>query len=318
MEQRASTSSRRRFLRGLAGATAAAAAAPALIAPTPARLVAAEPEPRAGDPAPAEGEKRGSPLRLSTSSIHFLHLPVEAACERIAKLGFEAVDVWSAYQGCPHLDDVADRLGSDGLKKVLAENRLKLFAFSVYVGGFPKYAELLGRAGGGVAIRGSTGPCDPGELRTRTKAFLESLAPEVELAERHGCRLAIENHGHALLDSIDSLKAFVDLNRSPRLGIALAPYHIQAGGMSVEEAIRICGKQLFFFYAWQHAEGTAQLPGIGKTDFTPWIAALEKAGYTGHLNAFMHGDLKPDEMAAALATSRDYLRDCHAKATKRA
>lgn len=84
--------------------------------------------------------------------------------------------------------------------------------------------------------------------------------------------------------------------------------------MSVEEAIGICGKKLFFFYAWQHAEGTGQLPGHGPTDFTPWLSALAKAGYEGYLNAFMHGDLAPDAMAAALAKSRDYLKERHGKA----
>ena len=33
-------------------------------------------------------------LRLSTSSVHFKGLPIEQACERIAALGFEAVDIW--------------------------------------------------------------------------------------------------------------------------------------------------------------------------------------------------------------------------------
>ena len=28
-------------------------------------------------------------------------------------LGFEGVDVWSAHAGCPHLDDVLDRLGAE-------------------------------------------------------------------------------------------------------------------------------------------------------------------------------------------------------------
>ena len=73
-------------------------------------------------------------MKLSTSSIHFMQLPIEQACEQIAKLGFEAVDIWSAHEGCPHLDDVAKRLGADGLKKLLAQNKLKLFAFSVYRG----------------------------------------------------------------------------------------------------------------------------------------------------------------------------------------
>ena len=49
--------------------------------------------------------------RLSTSSILFKGLPLEEACARIAALGFEAVDIWSAYDNCPHLDDAATRLG---------------------------------------------------------------------------------------------------------------------------------------------------------------------------------------------------------------
>ena len=57
-------------------------------------------------------------MRLSTSSIHFMQLPIEQACEQIAKLGFEAIDIWSAHAKCPHLDDVLNRLGPDGLKKV--------------------------------------------------------------------------------------------------------------------------------------------------------------------------------------------------------
>jgi len=266
--------------------------------------------------AEAPGSKAGSPwqMRLSTSSIHFMREPVENACQRIAKLGFDAVDIWSAHAGCPHLDDVQKRLGAAGLKQTLAELNLKLFAFSVYQGGYPRYAELLGQSGGGVAVRGSSRPAESRELVPRMRAFLENLKPEIELAEKYDSLLAIENHGHALLDSIDSLKAFADLNQSPRLGVALAPYHLQASGASVEKAIEICGNQLFFFYAWQRAKGVAQLPGHGDTDFTPWLAALAKIRYRGHVNPFMHGDLPSDEMSRALGASRDYLTKCFERA----
>ena len=247
-------------------------------------------------------------LRLSTSSIHYLHLPIEQACQRIAKLGYEAIDIWSAHAGCPHLDDVAKRLGAEGLKQVLEANRLKLFAFSVYAGGYPKYAELLGQMGGGVAIQGSAGPCAPAELTVRMRSFLESLKPQVELAEKYNSYLAIENHGQSLMDSLDSFKAFVELNRSPRLGLALAPYHLQAAKVSVEDTIGVCGQQLFFFYAWQLADGVQQLPGHGPTDFKPWVAALAKAKYRGYVNPFMHGDLEPDAMSEALAKSRESLQ----------
>ena len=94
-------------------------------------------------------------MRLSTSSVMFVKLPVEQVCERIAKLGFEAVDIWGPMFKCTHLDDIAARLGGNGLKELLAKNRLKLSAFSVYPDRYPQYAALLGAAGGGVAIRGS-------------------------------------------------------------------------------------------------------------------------------------------------------------------
>lgn len=260
----------------------------------------------------AEDKARWS-MKLSTSSIQYTSLPIEKACERIAALGFEAIDIWSAHAGCPHLDDVQKRLGPEGLKELLEKTRLKLYAFSVYAGGYAKYAELLGKAGGGVAVHGSAGPCDPKELTTRMKAYLEALKPEADLAEKHDSYVAIENHGHALLDSVDSFKAFVDLNKNPRIGIALAPYHVQARKEKVEEAIAAAGKQLFFFYAWQHAGGTQQLPGIGPTDCAPWLSALAKAGYAWYVNPFMHGEPEPDAMSEALARSRDYLKECYAK-----
>ncbi len=252
-------------------------------------------------------------MRLSTSSIHFMQLPIEQACEKISTLGFEAIDIWSAHNGCPHLDDVAERLGPDGLKKLLAEYRLKLFSFSVYKGGYERYAELLGKTGGGVAVRGSAPPCKPEELTGRMQKFIEELKPLAELAAQHNSYLAIENHGGALLCTLDSLKAFVDMNTSPRLGIALAPYHIQTLKASVPEAIRICGKQLFYFYSWQNYPDSRQLPGIGPTYMVPWIQALADIKYQGYVNPFMHGHPEADVMSVNLAKSRDYLKECFKK-----
>ncbi len=280
--------SRREFLQGTAAMAAGAAA--------------------------ARGAQARWTMRLSTSTIMFKSLPVEQACGKIASLGFEAVDIWSPHEKCPHLDDVLNRLGGEKLKEFLAKINLKLFAFSVYAGGYRKYAELLGQAGGGVAIRGSAGPCKPEDLTARMKAFLDGLKPDAELLEKHKSTIAIENHGNALLDSVDSFKAFADLNTNPRIGVALAPYHLQGLKASVEEAIAAAGKHLFFFYAWQKGGGLSQLPGHGPTDFTPWIAALAKAGYAGCVNPFMHGEPGPDAMAAAVEKSRDYLKACYSKA----
>jgi sugar phosphate isomerase/epimerase len=254
-------------------------------------------------------------MKLSGSSINFSRLSIEQACERIAGLGFEAIDIWSAYVGCPHLDDALNRLGPDGLKALLARNKLALNAFSVYIGGFAKYAELLGKVGGGVAITGSAGPCDPKDLTVRMKAFLESLKPQLDLAERSSSTLAIENHGNALLDSVDSLKAFSDLNRNPRVGLALAPFHIGARKESVPAAIEAAGRNLLFFYAWQYDSSMSekQLPGVGPADCAPWLTALARVNYRGYVNPFLHSEPPPDRAFAALARSRDYLRECYRK-----
>ena len=71
---------------------------------------------------------------------------------------------------------------------------------------------------------------------------------------------------------------------------------------------------MLFFYAWQRAQGVNQLPGLGPTHFTPWIAALAAINYPWYVNAFMHGEQEPDKMSEALAKSRDYLKQCYAKA----
>jgi len=119
---------RRQMLAGMACGAAAAAAAPKL---------------PAADKAPAARWK----MKLATSSIQYSKLPIEQACERIAALGFEGIDIWSGHAGCPHLDDVQKRLGADGLKKLLAKTKLTLYSFSVYRGGYRRYAKLLGEAG---------------------------------------------------------------------------------------------------------------------------------------------------------------------------
>jgi sugar phosphate isomerase/epimerase len=255
-------------------------------------------------------------MRLATSSVMFADLVIEQVCERVAGLGFEAIDIWCPFDKCRHLEDVDQRLGADGLKALLAKTKLNLCAFSVYNGGLTRYAKLVRNFGGGVVVRESQyGKLKPEELRGQMKNFFEKLKPQIELAAECKAQLAIENHGDALLDTPDSFKAFVDLNPAPKqVGIALAPYHLQGRKASVEEVIATCGSQLLFFYAWQNAPDLKQLPGHGPTDFTPWLKALAKINYANYVTPFMHGHPPTEEMAAAVAKSRDYLKTCYAQA----
>jgi sugar phosphate isomerase/epimerase len=287
---------RRSFLRAAAGSTLAISGATFACAHTIAH---------------ADDASTPWSMKVACSSIAFASLPIEEAVAKTAGLGFNAIDIWSAHAGCPHLDDVLNRLGPNGLKDLLDQHELDLYSFSVYSGGFERYAELLGECGGGVAVRGSSGPVPAEELTTRMKQFLEGLKPLAELAEENDTYLAIENHGNALLDSVDSLKAFADLNTNERLGIALAPYHIQRLDESVVDAIRACGEHLFFIYMWQYEPATAQLPGIGSADMKLWLEALAEIKYNYPITPFMHHEPAPDEMGRAMSVAQTYLADCY-------
>jgi sugar phosphate isomerase/epimerase len=277
------------------------------------------------------------PLRLSTSSVMFNSLPVEDACVRIAAAGYDAVDLWQGdLFKTNHLDEALDRLHPDGLKSLLAANRLRLCSFTSFFSGIDRYAQLLGAAGGGESVfiresryygaaRGSSGatrPKDSADLRAQMASLLETLQPSLELAAKHNFRLAIENHSSALLNSLDSFKVFCELAAPyPRLGIALAPYHLQRDKIPVEDVIAVSGPRLLFFYAWQNEPETKQLPGVGSTDFAPWLKALAAADYRGYVNPFMHEALKaapgedrraltPDQMSKAIVSARLYLEQC--------
>jgi sugar phosphate isomerase/epimerase len=284
-------------------------------------------------PAPA-----GWRMRLSTSSVLFNSLPIEEACRRIADAGYDAVDLWQGERfKANHLDEALERLGPDGLKALLERNRLKLCSFTCFYIGIERYAGMLGEAGGGdgLYIReskyygtsgasyGATRPTDSAGLRRQIREVIESLKPSLELAEKHDFQVAIENHSSAILNSVDSFKAFLEYASHPRLWIALAPYHLQRDGIPVEQVIALIGKRMRFLYAWQNEPEVKQLPGFGSTDFTPWLKALAEVDYRGYVNPFMHENLRAapgerqgmpaDEMSKSVIASRRYLERCRGK-----
>jgi len=288
--------SRREFVRGTAAALAAASAC---------RFSAAHAEDKAED---------AWTMKLATSSVMFDKLPIEQVCERAARLELQAVDIWAPFSWggaqCTHLEDVKNRLGGKGLRELLTKHKLEVAAFTIYGHKLSQYWELIRDYGGGIVVRSANAGrlTDPKELTPRMRAFFEGLKPDIELAEKCDARLAIENHGGDLLNTFDSFKAFVELNPNPkRVGIALAPYHLQSYETPMADFIKIAGSQCLFFYAWQHGHDTTQMPGVGPVDFTPWVQALAEIDYPHYSSVFMHGHPAADDMEALVAKSREYL-----------
>ncbi len=243
------------------------------------------------------------PMPFSTSTIMYRELPLDQAVAEIAKTGVQAVDVWelTAKDKQNHFAWI-EQNGPDKFRALLEQHKLKLFAFSIYFTPGPKRAqrlEMLKECGGQVAVLGVGGKTMP--------LAVESLKPLAEKAEALGVKVAGENHGGAVLNTIASMREYVSLAKSPALGMALAPYHVMGAKESVAEAVEAVGDKLFFFYAWQRAPAMKELPGDGALDFGPVIAALRKIGYPHYLNIFTHAHAPADQMTSAAIASRQYL-----------
>jgi sugar phosphate isomerase/epimerase len=272
-----------------------------------------------GFPCLLSGEEKGTAWqpKLALSSVMFSALKLEDFCKLAAKLGFRGIDLWAPFGHCRHLEE-ARQLGAEEFLKLLDKNRLEIGAWTTYrtkvdQRGFPAFAEFIGACGGRVVVRESKYiRVGKDQLEEAMRAFFEELQPEIDLAQKFKVKMAIENHGDALLDTIESMEMFMKLNPAPDVvGIALAPYHVQAVKASVTDAIRICGTQLLFFYAWQLAAGIKQLPGHGPIDFSTWMQALEQQQYRQWIAPFMHGELPVGEMTAAVEKSARTLRGNH-------
>ena len=127
-----------------------------------------------------------------------------------------------------------------------------------------------------------------------TRILLDPVEEEYVMFQS---RIMAVTHLHSCVSGGDDAVAYHQPSTVRR------PEHLRRSPLSasIEEAIGVCGKQLFYIYAWQRAPGTGQLPGIGPTDCTPWIAALAKADYQWYVNPFMHHQPEPDAMAKVLA-----------------
>jgi sugar phosphate isomerase/epimerase len=295
---RAETITRRRFLSSAVGCGAAMSLVPGCVG--------------VGE---QKHESKKWKMKLATSSVMFDRLPIEQVCERVKRLGLGGLDIWApfTYDGaqCKHLEEIKNRLGGNGLRELMGKHKLEVAAFTIYQNNLSQYWEMIRDYGGGVVVRSDNAEASsPEDMTKNMRVFFENLKPEIELAEKSNSVLAIENHGGGLFNTIDSFRAFVELNpNARRVGIAFAPWHLQAFKAPIEDVIKIAGPQIRFFYAWQRADGSGQLPGFGPADFTPWLQALADARYSHYVSIFLHGHGPADEMESNVCKSRNYLLD---------
>ena len=297
------------------------AAVPAAFALSARRLPAGE--------AKEEGQGGGRPFkfRYMLASSMYGTTKLEEILPEVRKTGADSIDLWPKR----HADqrEQMEAMGHERFAELLRRYGTKLGMLTRYdLGPFGLQDEMrvLRKFGGRVIIAGSTGSkaTSAAELKAEVKRFVEKMKPHAAAAEKLGVTIGIENHGHALVNTPDSLRYLAEMAASPALGIAMAPYHLPQDEKVLARLIEDLGPKLVHFYAWQHGQGCMkklpkaqeleQMPGRGKLDFRPLVAALAKIGYGGWTEIFMHPVPRgipiletTDKVTAEINRARKYL-----------
>lgn len=313
----ASPLSRRSFLQLSAGATALASAGLAT------RLL----EPGLRAPAAKPGAFK---LRYVLSTNQYGTLPIADIVPEVHRTGSEGLDVWAGRWG--NQREQIDAMGHEKFAAILQQHKVGVATYTCMDPGFIKcepHMRAMLKFGGNMIVAGFPGG-GPGakdlrgdDLRRGIRASVEKLKPIIAIAGELGVKLAIENHLNGLLEPPESLNMLADATPEKHVGISFAPFHLPQDPALLGRLVGDLGEKLFYFYAWQHGDGSGnippeaqrkQLPGVGPLDFKPMLAALKRHNFNGWTAIFMHPTPRGSpqhptvpEVSAQINRSRDYL-----------
>ena len=269
-------------------------------------------------------------IRYALASCMYGKLKLADIVPEVVKTGAECLDLWPMPHG--NQREQMDALGTEKLLALLSRFKTRLGMTTRFgLGPFGLADELrrIGKLGGRLVVTGSVKAKDisAADTKAAVSRFVERMKPHVAVAEECGLTIGIENHDRTLIHSPDSLRYLADLSPSPKLGIALAPYHLPQDAKLIAGLIADLGPKLVHFYAWQHGHGCTrkmpkaeeleQMPGRGSLDFRPLLETLRRIDYRGWTEIFMHPTPRgipirdsAAEVTAEINRARKYLEDC--------
>jgi sugar phosphate isomerase/epimerase len=240
-------------------------------------------------------------LRYIVGSSMYGKMALRDVLPEVRKAGAQCIDIWPEHHA-NHREQI-ETMGHEQFAAMLEQYQVELGILTHFdLGPFGLKDEMrtAKKFGGSMVISGSRGPGNlKGQaLKAAVKEFVEKMKPHIAAAEQIGVTIGIENHANSLIDSTDAIQWLAEFTPSKYLGIALAPYHLPQDPQLIAKCITDIGNRLVHFYAWQYGQGChkklpkqqelMQLPGRGKMDFVPIVAALKKINYSGWTEVFMH------------------------------
>jgi sugar phosphate isomerase/epimerase len=270
-------------------------------------------------------------LRYIVASCLYGKVALAEILPEVRRCGAEHIEIWSEPHG--NQREQIDAMGLDACAALLREHAVKLGSITCFKQGIFNMREemqVVKRLGGDMVICNSGGPKDLSgdELKSEVGTFAEKLKPHVAHAEDLGINLGLENHSGGLINSPESQRRLLDLIRSPRFGIALAPAHLPQEPEQIAALIEQLGDRLMQFQAWGKGKGFVavelppeeqrlQLPHRGAMDWTPIVGALKRISYAGRVEVFMHPTPRgvpildtTADVTAEINRAREHLETC--------
>jgi sugar phosphate isomerase/epimerase len=278
-------------------------------------------------------------FRYTAEILPYHDYPFEDALAELAKLGFKEVNLWSSAAPLAHHVNPGDDVGA--IRAVLDKYDIKPCGLTMYG---KTQAEMLERIDFAAELGIDTVVFD---CEANYADFVSRfLPPLVELGEKRGVRIAVENHltvpfsadfesganeekrWDEGVDSLAQIKRLVRDIDHPNLGVCLAPPHLWVMGETISDAITFLAerKRLFYYYIWDidrnyrhgidglnFGPGEKQLPRFdGTLDHAVPLAALKRVGFTGPASVKCHGThgWSIDRISSQLAAADSYIRDC--------
>ncbi|NQU24529.1 MAG: sugar phosphate isomerase/epimerase [Candidatus Nealsonbacteria bacterium] len=249
----------------------------------------------------AEKGKQPFALQYILASSMYGKMKLAEILPEVRKTGAERIDLWPL--GHADQREQMQSMGHEKFAELLDRHNVALGMTTRYDLGPLKLQDemrVLKKFGGRLIVTGSVGPKNltGAPCKAAVRQFVERMKPHIAVAEETGVTIGIENHANALIHTPDSLRYLGELSPSPRLGVALAPYHLPQDETLLARLIEDLGPKLAHFYAWQYGQGCMQklpkpqeleqMPGRGRLDFRPLLAALKKIDYSHWTEIFMH------------------------------